>query len=208
MDHPLVPEFFHSDIRICRRVAEACYTGGARAFSLAVSGDAGWQVFSDLLPLLRIDFPDMATGVAGLTDAASASLYIQAGADFIISPLVDEDMARVCNRRKVAWIPGAATARETGMAEELGAELVLMPAGQVPGPPALASIRSSSPWTRIMVSGAIEPDAGHLLPWFQAGAAGAVLGSGLFSGRLEGATGFDEISLILRDCFGICAAYR
>lgn len=208
MAHPLVPDFFHPEITICRRVAEACYEGGARVFSFSAAGEAPWQVFAGLIPSLRNDFPDMAVGAGGITDASAAALYIQAGADFIASPVVNGDMARVCNRRKVAWLPSAATATETGLAEEFGAELVLMPAGQVPGPPALASIRSSLPASALMVSGDVAAHADGLLPWFRAGAAGVFLGSGLFSGRVQGRAAFDEISRILRDCFGICAAYR
>src|SRR5699024_10961448 len=128
----LVPLFYHDDIEISKKVLRACYQGGARLLEFTNRGDFAHQVFGELNKFAAAELPEMIMGVGSVADAPAASLYMQLGANFIVSPALHEDIATVCNRRKVLWGPGCGTVTEVSRAEEFGAEIVkIFPAGQL-----------------------------------------------------------------------------
>src|SRR5215210_7994229 len=114
----VVPVFYHPDIEICKGVLEACYQGGIRVFEFTNRGDFAHELFTELHTFAYDRYPDMILGAGTVFDAGTASLYIQLGANFIVSPVVKEDVAITCNRRKIAWVPGGATMTEISRAEE------------------------------------------------------------------------------------------
>jgi 2-dehydro-3-deoxyphosphogluconate aldolase/(4S)-4-hydroxy-2-oxoglutarate aldolase len=176
----MVPLFYHSDIEICKKVVKACYDGGALAFEFTNRGDFAHEVFAELSKYVKKELPEMAIGVGSVIDAGTASLYIQMGADFIVSPLLNPEMAKVCNRRKVLWSPGCGSVSEVNFAEELGCELVkIFPAGQVGGPEFISSVKGPMPWTDLMPSGGVTPEYENLNAWFKAGATCVGMGSQL-----------------------------
>ena len=120
----MVPVFYHGDVEICKRVVKACYDGGVRVFEFTNRGDFAHKVFGGILKWAEKEIPGMILGVGSVIDSASATLYIQLGSNFIVSPLIDEDSARICNRRKIAWSPGYGSVTEINKAHELGAEVV------------------------------------------------------------------------------------
>ncbi|MDQ4139703.1 MAG: bifunctional 4-hydroxy-2-oxoglutarate aldolase/2-dehydro-3-deoxy-phosphogluconate aldolase, partial [Bacteroidota bacterium] len=113
--------------------------------------------------------PEMIMGAGTIFDAGTAALYMQLGANFIVSPVLKSDVAIACNRRKVGWIPGCATMNEISLAEELGAEIVKVFPGDVVGPAFVKSLLAPMPWSTIMVTGGVKPEADSLKTWFQAG---------------------------------------
>ena len=180
-DTGLVPIFYHDDETVATRVVRACYDAGARVFEYTNRGDLAHEVFSQIRRMVVDEMPDLALGVGSIVDASTAALFVQMGADFVVSPVLNPDMARLCNRRKVLWIPGCGTVSEISHAEELGAEIVkIFPARQVGGPGFIRAVRGPCPWTRIMPAGGVEPEAEDLRSWFEAGAACVGMGSKLF----------------------------
>jgi len=176
----MVPLYYSPDVEKSKQVVKACYDGGARAFEFTNRGDFAHEVFAELSKYVKKELPGMAIGVGSVIDAGTTSLYIQMGADFIVSPLLNPDMAKVCNRRKVLWSPGCGSVSEIGMAEELGCELVkIFPGSQVGGPAFVSAIKSPCPWTDIMPSGGVTPEYDNLKAWFKAGATCVGLGSQL-----------------------------
>ena len=120
----LVPLFYHPDLEICKEVITACYKGGARLLEFTNRGDFAHDIFGELNKFVAKELPEIILGVGSLTDAGSASLYIQLGTNFVVTPVLREDIALVCNRKKIMWSPGCATLTEISRAEELGCEVV------------------------------------------------------------------------------------
>ncbi|MEY8761424.1 bifunctional 4-hydroxy-2-oxoglutarate aldolase/2-dehydro-3-deoxy-phosphogluconate aldolase [Chryseobacterium tongliaoense] len=177
----LVPVFYHADTEISKRVVKACYDGGARVFEFTNRGDFAHEVFAELLKYATKELPGMILGIGSVLDAGTASLYIQNGANFIVSPLLNADMAKVCNRRKISWMPGCGSVSEISYAEELGAEIVkIFPATQVGGPEFIKAVKGPMPWSNIMPTGGVLPTKENLTEWIKAGAYCVGLGSQLF----------------------------
>jgi 2-dehydro-3-deoxyphosphogluconate aldolase / (4S)-4-hydroxy-2-oxoglutarate aldolase len=181
----VVPVFYHPDAEICKKVVTAVYKGGIRLFEFTNRGDFANEVFSEVNKFVLSDLPGMIMGTGSVLDAATANLYIQAGSNFIVSPLMDEETARTCNRRKILWSPGCGSVTEVSKAHELGAELVkIFPAPSVGGPNFIKTILGPMPWTYIMPTGGVEPTRESLSSWFKAGAYCVGLGSNFITSEI------------------------
>lgn len=177
-----IPLYYNPDIEVMKEVISACYRGGMQIFEFTNRGDLAHELFAELVKWSRKDLPDLLLGVGTVVDAGTCSLYIQLGAKFIVSPILNEEMARVCNRRKVLWLPGCATASEISKAEELGAEIVkLFPGPTVGGAKFLKAFLGPCPWSNIMPSGGVSPTQENLKEWFDAGAFCVGMGSQLIN---------------------------
>jgi 2-dehydro-3-deoxyphosphogluconate aldolase/(4S)-4-hydroxy-2-oxoglutarate aldolase len=178
----IVPVFYHKDPEVCRNVIKACSDGGIKVFEFTNRGDYAHELFSELNKWAEKEVPELIMGVGSVVDAGTAALYIQLGANFIVSPILNADMAKVCNRRKILWSPGCGSLSEISYAEELGAEIVkIFPGTSVGGPDFVKSVKGPCPWTSIMPTGGVEPAVENLREWFEAGVTCVGMGSKLFS---------------------------
>jgi len=177
----LVPLFYHSDIEVAKKLVKACYDGGARLLEFTSRGDFAHEIFSELSKYCNAELPEMILGVGSVTDAGSASMYMALGANFIVTPVFREDIAIVCNRRKVLWSPGCGSLSEIGKAEELGCEIVKLFPGGIYGPGMIKAIKGPQPWTKVMPTGGVSTDPDNLKAWFDAGATCVGMGSKLVS---------------------------
>ena len=177
----MVPLFYNPDITIGKKLLTACYEGGSRVLEFTNRGDFAHEVFRELNLFSRAELPEMVLGVGSVTDAGTASLYMQLGANFIVSASLREDIAKVCNRRKVPYMPGCGTLTEIGKAEELGCDIVKLFPGSVYGPGFVKSIKGPQPWTTIMPTGGVTPEKENLKAWFDAGVTCVGMGSKLIS---------------------------
>ncbi|MDM8002553.1 MAG: bifunctional 4-hydroxy-2-oxoglutarate aldolase/2-dehydro-3-deoxy-phosphogluconate aldolase [Bacteroidota bacterium] len=181
----LVPLFYHPDPQVCREVITACHTGGANVFEFANRGDFAHEVFADVRKWALRELPGMMIGAGSVPDAPTAAIFMQMGADFIVSPSLNPEVARICNRRKVLWIPGCGTVTEISQAEELGAEIVkIFPGNAVGGPSFVKAVKGPCPWTSIMPTGGVEPTEENLSGWFAAGVTCVGMGSALVTERI------------------------
>lgn len=204
-----IPLFYNPDIEICKEVISACYRGGMEIFEFTNRGDFAHELFAELVKWSRETMPDLVLGVGTVVDAGTCSIYIQMGAKFIVSPLLNEDMASVCNRRKVLWMPGCATASEISKAEELGAEVVkLFPGPTVGGSKFLKAYLGPCPWSNIMPSGGVSPTTENLTDWFNAGAFCVGMGSQLISKEIIEARDFKKLERVSRDSLEIIRKIR
>lgn len=182
----LVPLFYNSDIEISKQVIKACYNGGARLLEFTARGDFAHEVFGELNKYVLKELPGMIMGVGSVTDAAAASRFMALGANFIVTPVLREDIAIVCNRRKVLWSPGCGSLTEICRAEELGCEVVKLFPGGIYGPDFVKAIRGPQPWTSIMPTGGVSPTKENLEGWFKAGVTCVGMGSKLIAKNSEG----------------------
>lgn len=177
----MVPLFYHPDIGVAKSVLKACYDGGARLMEFTNRGDFALEIFTDLIKYAIAELPGMILGVGSVTDAASASQYMLAGANFVVTPVYREDIAIVCNRRKVLWSPGCGSLTEIAQAEEMGCELVKLFPGSTYGPGFVKGIKGPQPWTSIMPTGGVSTEESNLKGWFDAGVTCVGMGSKLIS---------------------------
>lgn len=177
----MVPLFYHPDVALGKQVLKACYDGGARLLEFTNRGDYAHEVFRELNKYCEQELPEMIMGVGSVTDAASASLYMQLGVNFVVTPVLRKDIAIVCNRKKVLWSPGCGSLTEICAAEELGCEIVKLFPGGTYGPGFVKAIKGPQPWTSIMPTGGVAPDADNLKGWFDAGVTCVGMGSKMIS---------------------------
>lgn len=184
-DISVVPVFYTPDVDTAKRVLEAVAEGGCPLLEFTNRGDFAWEVFAALEKFCARDLPAMVLGVGSVCDPATAGLYINNGANFVVGPILNADVAKACNRRKIPYSPGCGSASEVSYAEELGCELCkIFPGAQVGGPEFVENIRGPMPWTSIMPTGGVEPDEASLRKWFKAGVAAVGLGSKLITKEL------------------------
>ena len=181
MESRVVPLFYHSDFQVAKNILQACYNGGARLIEFTNRGDFAIEVFSKLIKFASNELPGMIVGIGSVTDSAAASQYMLLGANFIVTPVLREDIAIVCNRRKVLWIPGCGSLSEIARAEEMGCEFVKLFPGNIYGPDFIKSVKAPQPWSSIMPTGGVSIEQSNLLEWFKAGADCVGLGSKLIS---------------------------
>ncbi len=196
----MVPLFYHSDLEICKQVVTACYRGGARLLEFTNRGDFAHEVFGELSHYIRAELTEMMLGVGSVTDAGTASLFMQLGADFVVTPVLREDIALVCNRRKVLWSPGCGSLSEIARAEELGCEVVKLFPGSTYGPGFVKSIKGPCPWTSIMPTGGVAPTSENLKGWFDAGVTCVGMGSKLMHKDTDGNYQLDKIQATVAQC--------
>ena len=180
----LVPLFYHKDVSVAKQVLQACYEGGARLLEFTHRGDFAQEVFRELILFVNDTLPEMMLGVGSVTDAAAASNYMMIGANFVVTPVFREDIAIVCNRRKVLWSPGCGSLTEIAIAEERGAEIVKLFPGNIYGPEFVKAIKGPQPWTSIMPTGGVNTSKENLKSWFDAGVTCVGLGSQLISNQV------------------------
>lgn len=177
----MVPVYYHADAEVAKRVVKACYDGGVRAFEFTNRGDFASEVFIELVKYALRECPELILGVGSIVDAPTAALFLQYGANFVVGPYLNPEVARLCNRHLVPYTPGCGSVTEIGTAHELGCDLVkIFPAGNVGGPSFVKNIKAPLPWTLVMATGAVEPTEENLTAWFKAGVACVGMGSKLF----------------------------
>lgn len=204
----MIPLFFHSDAELGKKVLKACYAGGARLLEFTARGDFAHEVFAELNKYAQSELPGMILGVGSITDAGAASLYMQLGANFIVTPVLREDIALICNRRKVLWSPGCGSLTEIARAEELGCEIVKLFPGSTYGPGFVKAIKGPCPWTDIMPTGGVSTEESNLRGWFEAGVSCVGMGSKLISKEILLQKDFKKLEEDVRKTLDIIKAVR
>ncbi len=195
IDTGLVPVFYNSSAEVTKNVARAISAGGCRLLEFTNRGDFAPEVFKELSTYCQRELPDMILGVGSIVDAQTAALYVAYGANFVVGPYTNAEVARFCNRRKIAYSPGCGSATEIGEAEELGAEIVkVFPGDSVGGPGFVKAMLGPCPWTRIMPTGGVQATRESLNSWFKAGVAAVGIGGDLIRKEYLAAGDYDALT--------------
>ncbi|MEI6864771.1 bifunctional 4-hydroxy-2-oxoglutarate aldolase/2-dehydro-3-deoxy-phosphogluconate aldolase [Flavicella sp.] len=204
----MIPLFFNNDIELSKKVLKACYNGGARLMEFTARGDFAHEVFGELTKYAIAELPGMIMGVGSITDAGAASLYMALGANFIVTPVLREDIAIACNRKKVLWSPGCGSLTEIARAEELGCEIVKLFPGDLYGPKFVKGIKGPQPWTSIMPTGGVAPTVENLTGWFDAGVTCVGMGSQLISKDIIANKNYAKLEQDVKDALAIVKKVR
>lgn len=195
VNESLIPIFFHDDPEVAKNVLSACYTGGSKFLEFTNRGDFAIDVFKELSEKIRNERLNIILGAGTIYDEYTAAQFVSYGANFIVSPFLNEGLARFCNKRKIAYIPGCATTTEISRAEEYGAEVIkLYPGSSIGGPDFVKTILGPMPWTRIMPTGGIETEYENLAAWFNSGVTGVGIGVKLLQPAYIKSKEFDKIT--------------
>lgn len=204
----MVPLFYHPDVELGKEVLRACYAGGGRLLEFTNRGDYAHEVFGKLNKFCEQELPEMIMGVGSVTDAGSASLYMQLGSNFVVTPVLREDIAIVCNRKKVLWSPGCGSLTEIAKAEELGCEIVKLFPGGIYGPSFVKAVKAPQPWTSIMPTGGVAPTRENLAGWFDAGVTCVGMGSKMISKDILSNKDFTKLESRVRDALVLISELR
>lgn len=204
----MVPLFYHPDLNVCKKVVSAVYQGGARLLEFTNRGDYAHEVFGELNKYCAKELPEMIMGVGSVTDAGTAALYMQLGANFIVSANIREDVALACNRKKILYSPGCGTLTEIGRAEELGCEVVKLFPGSTYGPGFIKAIKGPQPWTNVMPTGGVSPDYDNLKQWIDAGAYCVGMGSKLMAKDEKGHFDYSKIERLTAEALNNISQIR
>jgi 2-dehydro-3-deoxyphosphogluconate aldolase/(4S)-4-hydroxy-2-oxoglutarate aldolase len=205
----MIPVFYNSSIDVARRVTKACLDGGARVVEFTNRGDHAVEVFSELEKYCRKELPEVILGAGSVIDPYTAAMYIAQGANFIVGPLFNPEVARICNRRKIPYSPGCGSATEISMAEEMGCEIIkIFPGAEVGGPSFVSSILGPCPWVSMMPTGGVDTTEESLRAWFKAGVAAVGIGSKLIRKDQVQAGDYDGIRENVRKTLEIIRRIR
>lgn len=201
---PMVPVFYNNDPEVTKAVIKACYEGGVRLFEFTNRGDYAHEVFAEVWKFVKNECPEMSLGVGSVVESATASLYMQLGADFVVGPLFNPEISKVCNRRGVPYIPGCGSVSEVGFAQETGCDVCKIFPGDVLGPKLVKGLLAPMPWSKLMVTGGVEPTEENLSAWFKAGVFAVGMGSKLFPKEILAAKDWNWITAKCREALSYC----
>jgi 2-dehydro-3-deoxyphosphogluconate aldolase/(4S)-4-hydroxy-2-oxoglutarate aldolase len=209
MEQGVIPVFYHPDVEVCTNVIQACANGGAKCIEFTNRGDFAPHVFLEVTRHFAKADKSVIMGVGSVLDAPTAGIYIAGGANFVVGPVLNADVAKVCNRRKIPYSPGCGSASEISYAEELGVEIVkIFPGSSVGGPEFVKNVLGPMPWTRIMPTGGVDPTEESLSKWFGAGIVAAGIGSKLITSELLKAKDYAGIEQKVRETVALIKKIR
>jgi 2-dehydro-3-deoxyphosphogluconate aldolase/(4S)-4-hydroxy-2-oxoglutarate aldolase len=204
----MVPVFYHSDIEVAKNVVKVCYDGGVRVFEFTNRADFAQDVFAGLVKYVAKECPEMIMGIGSIVDAPTAALYIQLGANFIVGPLFNPEVAKVANRRLVPYSPGCGSVSEVGFAQEMGCDVCKVFPGDVLGAAFVKNLKAPMPWSNLMVTGGVKPEEANLKTWFDAGVTCVGMGSNLFPAEMIKGNDWAGITKLCSDALAIIKRVR
>ena len=209
MDQGVIPVFYHPDVEVCKNVIQACANGGAKCIEFTNRGDFAWHVFMEVTRHFQKADPSVIMGVGSVVDAPTAALYMANGANFVVGPILNAEVARACNRHCIPYSPGCGSASEISEAHELGCEIVkVFPGSSVGGPEFVSNVRGPMPWTKLMPTGGVDPTEESLTKWFKAGIVAAGIGSKLITKELLAAKDYKGIEVKVAETIALIRKIR
>jgi len=209
IEQGVIPVFYHPDVEVCTAVIQACANGGAKCIEFTNRGDFAAHVFLEVTRHFAKADRSVIMGVGSVVDAPTAGLYIANGANFVVGPVLNAEVAKVCNRRAIPYSPGCGSASEISTAQELGCEIVkIFPGSSVGGPDFVRNVLGPMPWTKLMPTGGVDPTRESLTKWFGAGIVAAGMGSKLVTAELVKAKDYAGIEAKVRETIAIIKDIR
>src|SRR5215216_2429899 len=189
----ILPLFFYKDAEVSVEVVKALYSAGIRSVEYTNRGEAALNNFKKMRQVWDSELKGMYLGVGTIKNAKAAQDFIDAGADYIISPGLVEDAAKVADANNMLWVPGCMTPSEIIRAEQLGAKMVKLFPGNILGPSFLSAIKELFPNLLFMPTGGVEVDKDNLSGWFKAGVCAVGMGSKLITKTALEAKDYERI---------------
>ncbi|TWI80888.1 beta/alpha barrel domain-containing protein [Chitinophaga japonensis] len=201
----MIPVFYNDDEATCLQVLQTCYDAGIRVFEFTNRGEHARRNFAAMRDKKLVDMPDLYLGIGTIKNAADAEVYTGMGADFIVSPIMEEGTAAYCRSANILWIPGCMSPSEIAVAEKLEAPLVKLFPGNVLGPGFVKAVKPLFPQIRFMPTGGVEPTQESMQSWFDAGVVCVGMGSNLLSKQLIESQDWAALQTKIKQTFALLA---
>jgi 2-dehydro-3-deoxyphosphogluconate aldolase/(4S)-4-hydroxy-2-oxoglutarate aldolase len=209
LEQGLVPVFYNGDLEKSKNIIKAISKGGGKIVEFTNRGDFALEIFIKLVTFFEKEEPQLIFGVGSVVEPNTAALYINNGANFVVGPVLNPEIAKLCNRRRIPYSPGCGTPSEISQAEELGCEIIkIFPAGIVGGPSFVKSILAPSPWTKVMPTGGVNITEESIKSWFEAGIVAAGIGSKLITKELVNSENWEGISQNVSNTLKLIQKYK
>lgn len=204
----IVPIFYHKDVEVAKQVVKACYAGGIRVCEFTNRGDFAYEVYGELIKFAAKECPDMIIGVGSIVDAPTAALYLQLGANFIVAPAFNPEVAKLANSRLIPYMPGCGTITEILTAQQAGCDVCKLFPADVLGTAFVKAVKGPMPWTQLMITGGVKPEEANIRGWFDAGATCVGMGSNLFPAETLAAKDWAKITKLCQEALAIVKSVR
>ncbi|MXV14116.1 bifunctional 4-hydroxy-2-oxoglutarate aldolase/2-dehydro-3-deoxy-phosphogluconate aldolase [Hufsiella ginkgonis] len=204
----ILPLYFNKDTETSIELLRALYKAGIRTVEYTNRGEAALNNFAKMKEVCANELEGMYLGVGTIKDTASAQAFIDAGADYIISPGLVEDVAGLAEKLGILWVPGCMTPTEVIKAEQLGAKVIKLFPGNILGPAFLSAIKDLFPNLLFMPTGGVEVDKDNISGWFKAGVCAVGMGSKLISKDVMENKKYDELITATKDAIAIVQSCR
>ncbi|MES2519561.1 MAG: bifunctional 4-hydroxy-2-oxoglutarate aldolase/2-dehydro-3-deoxy-phosphogluconate aldolase [Bacteroidota bacterium] len=204
---PIMPLFNHPNLEVSKAVVKACYDGGIKVFEYTNRGEGAAQIFAELVKYIRQELPDMAIGIGTVFTAEEAEYFVSLDTDFIVQPCLNPAVGAVCNKHKIAWMPGVMTITEIYQAQQAGADIVKIFPANVLGTAFIKALKAPMPHAKVMVTGGVEPNEDNLKGWFSAGVTAVGMGSQLFPKAVLESGNYQETEEIVRKCVALVKGF-
>jgi len=197
---PIMPLFNHPNLAVSKAVVKACYDGGITVFEYTNRGEGAALIFAELVKYVREELPDMAIGIGTVFTAEEAEYFVSLDTDFIVQPCLNPAVGEVCNKHKIAWMPGVMTISEIYNAQQGGADIINIFPANVMGTALVKALKAPLPHAKVMVTGGVEPNEVNLKGWFSAGVTAVGMGSQLFPKDVLASGNFEQITEVVKKC--------
>lgn len=204
----VLPLFFHTDRQTCIDVTNALYSAGIRIIEFTNRGEAAFENFKALVALRDESMKDLLLAIGTIRTPEQATKYINAGADFLVSPVFDAAVCDIAYMHKMLWIPGCMTPTEIHVAENAGCKLVKLFPGNVLGPDFVSGIKELFPAMDFMPTGGVEVNKENISKWFNAGVSAVGLGSKLISKTILENKDYAAITKLSKEALNIIATIK
>ncbi|MDB5223272.1 MAG: Bifunctional 4-hydroxy-2-oxoglutarate aldolase/2-dehydro-3-deoxy-phosphogluconate aldolase [Chitinophagaceae bacterium] len=204
----ILPLYFTKDSEVSVNVLKALYNAGIRAVEYTNRGEAALQNFKKMREVCDSELKGMYLGVGTIKDGAMAQTFIDAGADYIISPGLVQSVAEVADKNNMLWVPGCMTPSEIIFAETLGAKMIKLFPGNILGPAFLSAIKELFPNLLFMPTGGVDLDKENIAGWFKAGVCAVGMGSKLISKQLLEEKNYVKIEELTRQAMEIVKSIK
>ena len=204
---PIMPLFNHSDLALSKAVVKACYDGGIKVFEYTNRGEGAALIFAELVKYIRQELPDMAIGIGTVFNAEEAEYFVNLDTDFIVQPILNPAVGAVCNKYKIAWMPGVMTISEIYNAQQAGADIIKIFPANVLGTAFIKALKAPMPHAKVMVTGGVEPNEENLKGWFSAGVTAVGMGSQLFPKEVLASGNYQQIEEVVKKCVAMVKGF-
>lgn len=193
LEQGTLPLFFYKDAEVSLEITKTLYKAGVRVFEYTNRGPEALENFKLMRQLANAEMPDLELGIGTIKSVKEAQDFLAAGADFIVSPIINPKVGQLALEADLLWIPGCMTPTEIYLAQENEAALIKLFPANILGEAFLTSIKELFPGQLFIPTGGVELTEENITGWFKAGVGAVGLGSKLISKKVMENKLYDEL---------------
>lgn len=207
-DQGSLPLFFYEDAGVSLEIVRTLYRAGIRVLEYTNRGDAAFENFKVLIKAASTEMPDLHLGIGTIKTPAEASQFIDAGAHFIVCPVVHEEIGRLTHDAGLLWVPGCMTPSEINMAHQMGAGLIKLFPANILGPAFVSSVKELFPGQLFIPTGGVDMDQANISKWFSSGVCAVGMGSKLISKDILQSKDYNKLYALTKEMIELVQSGR